>query len=160
MENVKVRRYQKEYQAWRRMRSCCLSKSYHMYPKYGGKGIKICKQWSDYEVFLKDMGRLPEGYNSLFRYDETKDFSKENCYWGRIAKGRKRSVKQIEELDSSIKKRSNKKINQAENIYLSLEKTMYDQIRYAALQKSTLYNTNVTVNDIIRDALSKVFRDI
>lgn len=47
-------------------------------------GVTICKQWSKFENFLKDMGEPPKGY-SLDRIDNTKGYSPTNCRWVPLA---------------------------------------------------------------------------
>lgn len=68
------------YWTWLMMRRRCYSKICKYYEYYGGKGIKVSKEWDDFRVFLKDMGPRPKGY-SLDRIDFDGDYSKSNCRW-------------------------------------------------------------------------------
>lgn len=69
------------YYTWVRMRSRCLSKRDKDYENWGGRGITICKEWTEYAVFLKEMGMKPSKKHSLGRIDNDKGYSKENCRW-------------------------------------------------------------------------------
>ena len=50
------------------------------YADYGGRGIKVCSRWHDYENFLADMGPVPEGL-TLERINTDKGYSPKNCKW-------------------------------------------------------------------------------
>lgn len=43
-------------------------------------GVTICPEWSEFAVFLRDMGHAPDGY-SLDRIDNTQGYFKANCRW-------------------------------------------------------------------------------
>lgn len=70
-----------EYRSWRSMRSRCLNPNVKEYPYYGGRGIKICKRWDDYRLFLKDMGRRPSIKHSLERLNVNRNYTPDNCRW-------------------------------------------------------------------------------
>ncbi len=71
-----------EYRAWTRIKVRCYNRKQRNYHLWGGKGIKVCKEWlNSYEKFLLDMGRRPTSQHSLDRIDNNKDYSKKNCKW-------------------------------------------------------------------------------
>lgn len=76
-------------------RRCCDEK-YVAYKDYGGKGIKICEEWNDYEIFKK--WALENGYNEnkrLRRIDTSKGYYPENCeYRDNEYKGTKKRIRE------------------------------------------------------------------
>lgn len=68
------------YTAWRNMLARCLNKTDGKYPRYGGRGIKICKRWMKFKNFVNDMGECPVGL-TLERKDNDGDYCPTNCIW-------------------------------------------------------------------------------
>lgn len=70
-----------EYSTWQDILDRCNNPNNPWYHNYGGRGIKVCDRWLDFNVFLEDMGRNPgEGYE-IDRIDNDKGYSKNNCRW-------------------------------------------------------------------------------
>ena len=69
------------YSTWKSMRTRCNNPNSLHFKHYGGKDIKVCKEWDDFQVFLDDMeSTFVEGL-TLDRKENNKDYCKSNCRW-------------------------------------------------------------------------------
>jgi hypothetical protein len=66
------------------MRTRCENPNSKNFKHYGGRGISVCKQWSNFENFLKDMGERPFG-KSIDRIDVNGNYEPTNCKWSTTA---------------------------------------------------------------------------
>lgn len=70
------------YTIWCGMRQRCSNPNRAAYKLYGGKGVKVCDEWSNYSDF-KDWA-TSNGYAdnlSIDRIDPSKGYSPDNCRW-------------------------------------------------------------------------------
>jgi hypothetical protein len=65
---------------WKSMWRRCENPKDTVYQYYGARGIRVCDEWKDFNVFLSDMGIRPEGL-SLERKDVNGNYCPENCCW-------------------------------------------------------------------------------
>jgi hypothetical protein len=69
------------YKTWWNMISRCHKIKHKDYPRYGGRGINVCKRWvAGLDYFIEDMGMRPEG-KSLDRIDNNRGYYPKNCKW-------------------------------------------------------------------------------
>ena len=108
-----------EYQTWCSIRQRCFNKNSADYPDYGGRGITVCLRWSNYENFLEDMGRRPQGC-SINRIDNDGDYTPQNCEWS-------------DKYQQARNRRSNKYI-----VYLGMRMTATEAAKRAGIKKGTL----------------------
>ena len=137
-----------EYRAWAHMMERCYNPKEAGYHNYGGRGIKVCERWHDFENFYEDMGKKPEGL-TLERINTNGNYEPENCKWATWEEQRQNQRARGYFWNRSIKKWcaqirvNHKKIylgsfdseEEARDAYIKAKKIWHNKEDYQCFQK-------------------------
>ena len=109
------------YRIWLSMRQRCNYQQGREYHNYGGKGVSVCEEWSDFQSFYEwAIANCYRDDLTIDRKDGTKGYSPENCRW------------------ATMKEQQN---NRSNNIRISIngeEKTISEWSKITGISRSTL----------------------
>lgn len=72
----------KEYRTWEHMKRRCHCPTDKSYPRYGGKGVRVCDAWrSSFDTFISDVGRAPTPSHTIDRIDNGAGYEPGNVRW-------------------------------------------------------------------------------
>ncbi len=145
----------REYRIWRKLKQAFINPNDPAYKSNKIKGISICQEWlDDFRLFLRDMKNVPEDCNAINLLTNKKVYCKENCYWIFRARGKR---KDYDHKNAIPKKTPRSQLRMSKNLCLTLDKHQFEFIERQASQKSLSEGKHIHPNDLIRQALNKVF---
>lgn len=124
------------YKIWQCMKNRCRNSNLHEYQYYGGRGIKVCKEWNDFLPFYE--WAISNGYSeklTLDRLNVDGDYEPSNCRW-------------ISIQEQQLNKRNNQFIT-----YKGETKTVTEWSREKEISLSTLRHRLFVANWSIEKAL-------
>ncbi len=67
------------HSVWRGIRDRCRNPHNAAWKWYGGKGIKVCSRWDDFQLFYNDISPMWKPGLTIDRIDPSKDYCPDNC---------------------------------------------------------------------------------
>jgi hypothetical protein len=132
----------KMYRAWQGIKTRCLNKNSKSFKNYGGRGIKICNEWFEFNNFYD--WALKTGYKkglTIDRIDVNGDYCPENCRW---------ATKKVQANNS----RSNIRVTMNGETHTLIEWSRIYKINYRTVQ-SRIYIYGWRIEDAIKKEVNQ-----
>lgn len=83
----------------------CHSKKDNDWKNYGKKGIFVCEEWRKNTLEFVKWSKSNDFYKGawLLRYDKTKGYSPENCFWGKPEENNKLNCDMVFDIKERVK---------------------------------------------------------
>jgi hypothetical protein len=91
------------YRIWHHVLQRCRNPNDAAYINYGGRGIKVCDRWLDFENFLADMGERPSPKHEITRKDNDGNYEPGNVEWSTDAVAQSRNRRKFKKTSSQYR---------------------------------------------------------
>lgn len=80
----------REYSIWAQIRYRCSPKKrpQKSWRNYGGRGIRVCKEWDSFEAFFAHVGAAPSAAHTIDRINNDGHYEPGNVRWATVAEQR------------------------------------------------------------------------
>lgn len=136
-------KYHKLHEIYNNMKSRCEVPSTNRYERYGGRGIKVCKEWKNFYMFKK--WSLENGYKdglSIERIDVDGNYEPNNCEW------------------IPLKQQHENKSNTVRINFKGKEMTLNELSELTGISRTTLYGrhkSGLKDEELLYSTITKVF---
>lgn len=127
-----------EYHSWACMIQRCTNRKNSQWKHYGGKGVKVCDRWRNFDNFFADMGSRPPG-TSLDRIDVNGDYTPSNCRWADRTTQARNSIQVVWVELGGVRKRL---VEWCEELNISIN-TVRDRVKYKGMDYATALTTPI-----------------
>lgn len=69
------------WSCWHAMKRRCRNKKNKAFDNYGGRGIRVCERWLNFEFFLSDVGERPSPNHSIDSINNDGNYEPGNVRW-------------------------------------------------------------------------------
>jgi hypothetical protein len=152
-KRIREKTHSREYRAWSRMKTICYNTKAASYKSYGARGIRVCREWkSTFEIFLADMGAMPEDCTGIELINPQADFCKLNCRW--VGPTTRRKLSEIRQLGGRRKRKAGEPYKSA-SITVKLEEQHLIYLKKLAGIRSQKLACRYSVNAMIRKCIEE-----
>lgn len=123
--------YSRIYRIWGHMKGRCTNPKHHAWKDYGGRGITICTEWSEFEPFYN--WAINNGYKenlTIDRINVNGNYEPNNCRWTTM-------------VEQNRNRRNNRYITYKNETHCMVEWAEILNINYKFLKSKIRYNNNI-----------------
>lgn len=104
VQSSRPRQLRSHYSRWKAMMGRCYRPSTNSYHCYGGRGIRVCREWHVFSVFQAWAEHTYQPGKQLDRINVNRGYSPKNCRWATAsenAKGRRPQPEKVRRMQAA-----------------------------------------------------------